>query len=382
MLKRLWYDLRMYVRYIDKLLLLIAIIASGYGLVLIYSATYSYNTMQYVNVQLFAVCVGILVYFIAAMFDIEFISRFWVPILIFNLLLLGSLYFFGVAEGGNKGWIRFGKIGIQPSELGKIIFIVSFAGHINALGNKLNRPLPFLSLIAHAGITAGFVMLFSKDDGMTLAFLFIACFMMFAAGVKLRWFAACGAVALSSIPLIWNMLLDEYQQLRILVIFYPELDADVTWQATQSKIALRAGGILGKGLLKGSQTQYSIIPAKHTDSIFSVAGEELGYIGCACIILLLLLVVVRCVYIAFRTAGSISSVICMGVAGMFIFQTCLNIGMNIGVLPVIGLTLPFFSYGGTSIIAMYAALGIVAGVRMREKRNRDLMSELDGTSQA
>jgi len=377
MLKRIWYELKMYVRYVDKLLLLLAVIASGYGLVLIYSATYSYNTIQFVNVQLFAICIGIVLYLFAAVFDIEFITKYWIPLFILNLLLLGSLYFFGVAEGGNKGWIRFGNIGIQPSEIGKIIFIVTFAGHISALGERLNRPLPFLSLLAHAGITAGFVMLFSEDDGMTLAFLFIAVFMMFAAGVKLRWFAACGAVGLSAIPLIWNMLLDEYQQLRILVIFNPELDPDITWQADQSRIALKAGGILGKGLLKGSQTQYSIIPAKHTDSIFSVAGEELGYIGCACIIILLLGIIIRCIYISFRTAGSTSSVICMGVAGMFIFQTCLNIGMNIGVLPVIGLTLPFFSYGGTSIIAMYGALGIAAGVRMREKRNRDLMSELD-----
>lgn len=378
MFKKLWYEICMYVKHIDKLLLMLAVIASGFGIVLIYSATFSYNTLQYVNTQIIATIMGIALYLIAACFDIEKITRIWPLLLIFNLGLLLSVHFFGVSQGTNRGWIRFDRFGIQPSEIGKVIFIVTFAGHIKTLGEKLNKPLQFLSLLAHAGITCGFVMFFSKDDGMTLVFLFIAVFMMFAAGVYFRWFAACGALLVAAIPLVWNLLLDDYQQKRILVIFYPELDPDVTWQANRSRIAISSGGMLGKGLLKGTQTQYSYIPAKHTDSIFSVAGEEFGYVGCIAIILLLTLIIVRCIYISSRTVGSASSLVCIGVAGMLIFQMCLNVGMNLGVLPVVGLTLPFFSYGGTSVVATYCSLGMAAGVRKREKRKRELANELLG----
>ena len=370
-MKEIFRAVRHYIRYTDKLLLMMCMLATGYGIVLIYSATYSYNTLQYVRLQGIAALLGVGAYIVASFFSMEFFTRYWKWILLFNLLLLGSLFFFGVGDG-NKSWIRFPGLGagIQPAEIGKILFIVTFASHLHELEDRVSTFYGMFQLLLHAAATAGSVMVFSQDDGMTLAFLFIAIFMAFAAGIKYRWFLVGGVAAVGATPLVWNYILQDYQKLRILVTFNPSLDPDKAYQANQSKIALGAGMLTGRGLLQGTQTQYGLIPTKHTDSIFAVAGEELGFIGCFGIILLLTLIVFRCLYIAVRTSGSASSLICSGVAGMLIFQTVLNIGMNIGIFPIIGLTLPFFSYGGSSLVSLYIAMGIVAGIRLREKRTR------------
>ena len=170
-----------------------------------------------------------------------------------------------------------------------------------------------------------------------------------------------------SVPVLWNFVLQDYQIKRILVLFDPSIDPDLARQTTYGKIAIGSGQISGQGLTQGSMTQMQRVPENQTDYIFSVAGEELGLIGCMLIILLLTLLILRLFYISYRASTSFSALLAVGVAGMFLFQTFMNIFMNVGLLPVMGLTLPFFSYGGTSVVTMYAALGIAAGVRMREK---------------
>lgn len=354
---------------VDKLLLFFCLLASFYGLALIYSATYSYNTAQYVDTQLAAVCLGTVGYLAAAAFDMRWVSRFYVPLFALNLLLLGSLYFWGVGEG-NRSWIRFGGFGIQPAEIGKIIFIVSFAGHLTHCREKGMRLRDVLALIAHAGVSCLFVMCFSRDDGMTLAFLFIALFMAFASGVRCSWFLAGGTALVAAMPLVWTFVFDTYQRERILAVFEPGKYPNTAYQAMQTSNAIASGGLTGRGFLQGTQTQYSLIPTKHTDSIIAVAGEELGFVGCAVVILLLALIIARCIATALRAPDSASALIASGIAGMLIFQTVLNIGMNIGVLPVVGLTLPFFSYGGTSIVTMYVAMGVAAGIRRVERMEK------------
>lgn len=362
LVKKILSAIRDYFVHVDKLLLFLCLLASFYGLALIYSATYSYHTAQYVDTQLTAVCLGTVGYLTVAAFDMRRVARFYVPLFLLNLLLLGSLYFWGVGEG-NRSWIRFGSFGIQPAEIGKIIFIVSFAGHLTSCRENGLRVCDTLALIAHAGVTCVFVMYFSRDDGMTLAFLFIALFMAFASGVRFSWFLAGGTALVAAMPLIWTFIFDKYQRERILAVFEPEKYPNTAYQAMQTANAISSGGLTGRGYLQGTKTQYSLIPTKHTDSIIAVAGEELGFLGCAAVILLLALIIGRCIATAMRAHDSASGLIATGIAGMLIFQTVLNIGMNIGVLPVVGLTLPFFSYGGTSIVTMYAAMGVAAGIR-------------------
>ena len=179
-----------------------------------------------------------------------------------------------------------------------------------------------------------------------------------------------GALCAAAFPIIWNFL-DQFQRNRILVVFNPSVDEAVSWQAEQSKIAIGGGQLVGRGFLQGTQTQFSRLPAKHTDCIFAVAGEEFGFIGCMLIILLLILIVLRIFYISWRASTRFSSLVCAGVGSMFLFQSIINIGMCLGVTPVIGLTLPFFSYGGSSLVTMFVSVGIIAGIRMRVGKDAD-----------
>lgn len=373
-LKTLFRDLldavKQYIRYIDKTLLILCMLATAYGIVLIYSATYSFETMQYVNTQILAAGIGIAVYLFAACFPIERISKYWGVLFICNLILIGSLYFLS-SGSNNSNWITIPNTGLsfQPAEIGKLIFIITFARHLYSCEEEVSSFRNIILLLLHVGITAGFVIVFSKDDGMTLAYLFIALIMAFSAGIRYRWFLAGSIAATASIPILWNYFLDEYQKLRILVVIDPSIDAAKAYQANQSKIALSSGLLTGRGFLEGTQTQFGLIPTKHTDSIFAVAGEEFGFIGTLAIIILLSLIILRCFYCAIRTVETPSSGIAAGFGAMLIFQMLLNIGMNMGILPIIGLTLPFISYGGTSLVTMYAAMGIVAGILMRCKRD-------------
>lgn len=360
--------IKTYFKHVDLYLIFLSLLSSGFGLLLIYSATRSYDTNKYMIVQAGAIFLGFICYIIASLIDIDTVAKLWIWLFFANLILLASLYFLGVDGGtGNRSWIRFGPIGIQPAEVGKVIFIVTFAQHIHILHDKLNHILSVLQLCAHAMITAAFVYLFSKDLGMTLVFLFIFVIMLFAAGLKYRYFVIGGALLAAISPLIWKYFLGTFQKNRILVVFDPSIDPDTAFHALQSQIALGAGRLLGRGYLQGTQTQYNILPTKHTDFIFSVAGEEFGFLGCMIIIALLSLLILRIFYVSYKATSDVSNLVCIGIGGMLLFQTFINIGMCLGIMPVIGLTLPLYSYGGSSILTTYVALGIVAGVRMRGK---------------
>jgi len=211
-----------------------------------------------------------------------------------------------------------------------------------------------------------------SDLGSALVFAFIILLMLYIGDLKLRWFIIGAAVIAALSPLLWNML-EEYQQLRIIAPYFPEeydpTKQGILWQANQSSIAIGSGGFYGQGLGQGRITQATRlrIPEQHTDFIFSVAGEELGLIGCMLIIILLSVIIVRCFQIGVRSNNPLGLLVCTGVAAKFIVQTFENIGMCLELLPVIGITLPFFSYGGSSLVTCFAALGIVSGVKMRPK---------------
>ncbi len=357
------------VRYIDKTLLFLCVLTTTYGILLIYSATYSYSTLHYVNTQIFATVGGVIVYFIASKIDIDRFAKHWKLLFIINLLLIGSLYFFADKSQNNTNWIYIDQLGLsfQPAEIGKLIFILSFAGHLDSCKDNVSSKKNVFHLVLHVAFAVGFVILFSKDDGMTLAYLFIAIVMAFVSGIKYRWFLVGGVSAAAVFPLIWKYILDDYQRLRILVVFDPSIDAAKAYQAKQSVTALGTGMLTGRGFLQGHRTQSGLIPTKHTDSIFAVAGEEFGLIGTFSIILLLSFIVLRCFSASLRHTDSPSGLIAAGLGTMIMFQTFLNIGMNMGIFPIIGLTLPFLSYGGTSLITMYLAMGIVSGIVARER---------------
>lgn len=364
-------SLKVYIKKLDWILFSLGVLSSAYGIVLIYSATRSLNNSnKFMIIQIGALLLGILAFFIIATFDFERISRFWVPIMILNLLFQASLLVFGEAgDTGNNSWIRFDflPVGIQPGEIGKLIFICTFAKHIAVCKSRINEPLNVLALLAHGGLTMGFVYLFSKDLGMTIAYAFITAIMLLLSNMSFKWLVPMAVGALGSLPLVWKYLLKGYQKDRILVVFDPSISEQYSYHAKQSQIAMGSGGIWGSGLLQGRQTQYGLLPAKHTDFIFAVAGEELGLIGCLAIVLLLVAIVFKIFYNASKMHDDFSFLVCAGIGTMFIVQTLINIGMCVGVAPVIGLTLPFFSYGGTSLLTNFCALGIIAALLVKKR---------------
>jgi len=364
-----------YVKKSDMLLLALCIVCSVFGIIIISSATRSYHTNQYVYIQTAALILGICAYVAFSLLDLDIITEKWKWIFAFNILFFLTLVIWGVEGGtGNRGWLRFGPIGIQPAEVVKITFTILLAKQICYLNShNLNAPISLAQLAAHFVIMFGLIIFVSDDLGSALVYVVIFIIMLFTAGIKLRWFGLSLLTVAALSPILWNMLGD-YQRNRILAPYFPDLvdptGLDITWQANQTKIALASGGLRGEGLYNGVQSQSGAIPFKHTDFIFAVAGEELGMIGCLAITLLLTAVIIRCIYVGVKCNDSMGMLVCMGFAGMLIFQTYENIGMCIGLTPVIGLTLPFFSAGGSSIVTLFAAMGVVSGIWLRRKPGR------------
>ena len=224
-----------------------------------------------------------------------------------------------------------------------------------------------MHMVLHLGILVGLNMVLSKDAGVSLIFVFIFIGMTFAGGVGKGWFfLAIGGIT-AGFPILWK-LMGEHQRNRILVLFDPSIDpnaTDIRWHTNQGMLSLTGGGLTGQGLYNGRRTSVGGLKAQHTDYIFSAIGEELGFIGCMVILLLEFAIIARVIYVGIRTPDFARRVVCFGAAAALIFQVLSNVGMNLGVTPVIGLTLPFVSYGGSSILSIYAMLGLVSGVYAR-----------------
>ena len=370
LMQRIMQAVKSYIRAADLLLLALATVSSGFGLVLIYSATRSFDTNRYVLIQAAAVALGVLGFVIASLIDLERIAPIWKVLFFLNIALQCSLFVFGVeGDTGNRSWIRFEAlgIGIQPAELGKILFIFTLSRHIYELKDKINAPLTVAKLAFHGVFTAGVVYVTSNDLGMVIVYLLIFYILLFCSGISLLWMGGLTVTACVSLAVVWPYLPD-YQRLRILVVFEPELSEKHAYQGKQGMMAIGSGQIAGEGFLSGRMTQASSgLPAKHTDFIFATAGEEWGFIGCVAIILLLTAIVLRIYYDSTRASDLFSRLMCIGVGGMLMVQTLINIGMCAGIMPVIGLTLPFFSYGGTSVAISLTCLGFVCGFILRQK---------------
>ena len=342
-------------------------------MVLIYSATlnpasvYDGSTRN-LFIQAAAIIIGLGAFVLMSLIDLETMSGWWKIFVLVNIGLQFLLFTpLGEEVNGQRAWLNLGITSLQPGELGKLIFIFTLAAHISEIREHISEWRGLFVIALHTLIMMAAVIVASGDTGMAIQYFMIALIMLFAAGLSLKWLGVGVGLGIVSIPILWNFVLQGYQITRILVLFDPSIDLDASRQATYGKIAIGSGQMTGQGLTHGTMTQMQLVSENHTDYIFSVAGEELGFIGCMLIIGLLTLLILRLFYVSYRASTTFSSLLAVGVGGMFLFQTFMNIFMNVGLLPVMGLTLPFFSYGGTSVLTMYAALGITAGVRMREK---------------
>ena len=357
----------------DTFLLVMCSLCTALGITLIASATKALPGRTFLPVQIAALVLGLALYVVFTFIDVDVIASRWLVLLGFETFLLLLLIPFGVSgDTGNSGWLRFAGIGIQPSEIVKVVFIVLMAKHITYLKEykDINSVTSMLQLVVHFGYTFGLLMVTSDDLGSAVVFAAIFIVMLIFAGVKLYWFLIAGSVLVLSIPFLWNNFLDEYQKQRIMAPYDPSVDPEgygIRWQTIRSKLALASGQFKGVGLGHGTQTQTNALTGKHTDFIFAVAGEELGMITCLLIMIMLTIIVIRCIYIGIHSNNTMSMLVCVGVGSSIFFQMLVNTGMCMGITPVIGITLPFFSYGGSSLMSTFAAVGLVSGVKYRPR---------------
>lgn len=363
----------------DMVLWLLCTAATFYGMLLILSATHTvyHGSLKYVTVQGAGWVIGTIAYFLLSGVDIVELSKKWKWFLGFNigfiLLLLTPL---GIVRNGNRAWlgVSWFPMNIQPAEVVKITFIILLARQLVHLSETrdLKRFSNVIQPTAHVLFMFGLYYVISSDAGSGLVYLFVFVCMAFAAGFAKRWLILGIGGAVGGLVAAWKLKLlrgDWYK--RIMVILDHSFDPrGKGWQQTRGMLALGSGGLTGQGLFHGTQTQSpyrTSLPERQTDFIFCVCGEELGFIGCLIIILFLLAIVIRCFIVAHGANTRMEGLICVGMAGMLISQTVANIGMCLFLLPVVGLTLPFFSYGGSSIVTLFAAMGVVSGIKKRSR---------------
>jgi len=366
-------DIRDFLKRSDLLLFAVCLACAIFGLVIISSATKSYGSTKYIYVQSAALIIGIALYFIFTVIDIDIITDRWPILFVLEVVLLLLLIPFGQSDNtGNTGWIRFFGIGIQPSEIVKVIFIVLLAKQISYQKeyHNINSFFSIAQIAAHFAFLFALILVVSSDLGSALVFFFIFLVMLFAAGVKIYWFLFGMAGLAVAVPLAWSHLFSDRQKDRILAPYDKTIDPQgygINFQFFKAKMALSSGRTTGMGLYHGTQTQSNLLPSKHADFIFASVGEELGMVGCCLIIVLLCFIIIRCVVVGLRSRSTFTMLICFGVAATIFFQMFENVGMCIGLTPVIGLTLPFFSYGGSSLFTTFAAVGLVSGIHYRPK---------------
>lgn len=378
-------SIRAFWRQGDRLLLSLCLLASGYGLVLIFSATRylgQAGAMRSMIVQTVAILMGIVIYMLMSSVDIElFVDKSWKWLLLFNLVINALVRTpLGVEVNGNRSWLHIPgfPVNLQPAEIAKLTFVLLLAWQMSRLQERgISRPTSVFQIAGHTLFMFGVVAVTSGDFGMGLTYLMIFVIMAWCAGVKKRWFLLAAVVCVVGVVLIWPHVKDMYYMKRFTVVIDHILgNPDTIWEQTQGKgwqqsrsvLAIGSGGLTGMGYLQGIQTQSkspTSLPARETDEIFAVCGEEFGLIGCLLLLALLAAIILRCVWVARRACSPQSAFIAMGYAGMLLTQVGINVGMCLYVFPVVGLTLPFISYGGSSIITMYAAMGVVSSIKMR-----------------
>ena len=355
----------------DMILLALCVASSVFGIVMIYAATYTEGNTRMIIIQTASLCAGILVYLGMTALDIDILAGQRTLLFLFNSIFIAMLLVWGI-EGstGNRSWLHFSFLpfNIQPAEVCKITYIIILAKTMSVHRNHVSslRCVPVLT--GHMLFIVAEIVFISKDMGVALIFVFIFLIMAYAGGVSGWWFLGGGAAFAAVSPYLWKHIMRPDQKKRILALIDPTIDPTgegVLWQTNKTLEALRNGGLSGQGLFHGDLTNSAALPARHTDSIFCSIGEQLGLIGCLAVLLLLLAIVARCIYVGMKSPDYMNRLICIGIASMFLFQILINVGVCLGLFPVIGLALPFFSYGGSSLMTSFLAVGIVSGIKMR-----------------
>ncbi|SHJ82251.1 rod shape-determining protein RodA [Paramaledivibacter caminithermalis] len=324
------------------------------------------------KIQVIAFIIGILAIVGILCIDYNSFGDAYKTLYIISIILLLLVYVPGLAvdprlRGGARSWINLGIMDLQTSEIAKLGFILAYAKYVEKRYNKLDK---IKDLIGPALFVAPFILLLLKqpDLGSALVFAIIAFGMLFMAGINIKIVFYGGLIGISSMPLVYRFL-KPHQKKRIDAFLNPS-DTSLNWHVDKSKTAIGSGMVYGKGLFKGTFHRGDFLPVQETDFIYAVLGEELGLIGCSIVLLLYFLFLYKMIKIAKNAKDIYGLLVVTGITFMFAFQIIENIGMTVGIMPVTGVTLPFLSYGGSSLITSMIALGLVLNVSMRNKKIR------------
>ena len=300
-------------------------------------------------------------------FDYKMLQRYGNRLYIFNLIMLLAVMFLGHSALGAQRWIQLGPVTLQPSEFSKLIMIVSLAALLEDKIGKLNTVHDLLPIAAYVGIP--FLLVMKQPDlGTSLVFMAIFFGMIFACGVNLKLLGWIFAGGLACLPILWHFLKD-YQKMRIMVFLDPNVDPlGSGYHIIQSKIAIGSGMLFGKGLFGGTQSQLNFLPENHTDFIFAVVGEELGFVGAAFLLLLYLVLLWRGIKIARDASDTFGMLLAVGITSMLGFHVLVNVGMTTGIMPVTGIPLPLMSYGVSSLTTNIMAIAILLNIHMKKQK--------------
>ncbi len=353
-----------FIRETDKLLLILCIFASSYGVLAVFSSTRHEESFRPTIVQTFCLFAGVgAALIISAINFTQYIKR-WYLAVVLGVVPVILTFFIGIAPAGtdDKAWLDLGITAFQPSELMKICFIITYAAHLSYVKKDINKFTVLIPVCLHGAFPVLLIFL-QGDYGTALVFAVMVLLMMWCAGVSWKYFLMAFSVFAVSSPFVYFFALNDEHRARIISIF--NLEADIQgdgYQQYRGRVALANGGFSGQGYLKGSLTQAGGVPEGHNDFIFVSIGEELGFLGCMVVLVLLGAICLRALRVSAICRNDSGKLICVGFFAMIFAQIIINIGMCISILPVIGVTLPFFSAGGTSLLSLYLGVGLVLSV--------------------
>ena len=353
---------------LNWLLVFLISFLSFVGLVMIYSATYGDDDRVFIS-HFSKICLGLSIMIAVSLIDLNFIKKHAYLFYLIGIILLIFATFYGIVGKGSRRWLNLGGLVFQPSELIKILVIITLAKFFDEKKIQSARDYIFLILPIFLILSPFFLILIQPDLGTAMVVLLLGLIIFFISGISWKFFGILSLFFIGSAPYIWGSL-KEYQQKRILTLFDPESDPlGSGYHIIQSQIAVGSGGIFGKGWTKGSQSHLDFLPEKHTDFIFSMLGEEFGFLGTISVIGLICLITYLTYSIASKSfSDNFNKMVGYGIISNYFFVSMINMSMVIGILPVVGLPLPLVSYGGSSMISYFIGFGIILSID-RSMRN-------------
>ena len=360
---------RKLIKNIEYPILIAIVLLTIFSVIIISSATHATSpegSFRTARMQALWFLVGLVAMLFMISIDYHTFAHWSNVIYAINVIVLLAVMIAGEEGGGAQRWISLGPFRFQPSEFAKLAVVITLARFLEKK-KSLDTLQDLIAVFAYMAIP---ILLIAKqpDLGTSLVLVAMTFGVMFIAGLSYKLLASVIAAGLLSLPLFWQ-LLKPYQKDRILVFLNPYLDPlGKGYHVIQSKIAIGSGKIFGKGLYQGTQSQLDFLPVKHTDFIFAVLGEELGFIGGIVLLGLYFMLLYYCLRVAFKARDLLGTYMVIGVVSMWTFQILVNIGMNVGIMPVTGIPLPFMSYGGSSLIMNMMATGLVLNVGMRRQK--------------